>query len=91
MRVTHPFHPLLSRRLPCVGRRYNRHGERLLLQTDDGAIWPVPPQWTELASLDPEFAIGNGRALLLMADLMELANLVGQLSSKSAAGSAGGL
>jgi hypothetical protein len=33
--VTHPFHPLFGRQLPCVGKRYNRYGERLLLQAAD--------------------------------------------------------
>jgi hypothetical protein len=75
---------LFSRLLPCVGRRYNRHGERLLLQADDSAVWSVPPQWTDLASPDPEVVMGNGRALLRTADLMELASLVGRLSGKSA-------
>ncbi|MBY5827921.1 hypothetical protein HFN54_36830, partial [Rhizobium leguminosarum] len=38
MLVTHQFHPLFGRQLPCVGKRSNLQGERLLLQTDDGAI-----------------------------------------------------
>ncbi|NEJ82886.1 hypothetical protein GR268_41095 [Rhizobium leguminosarum] len=33
--------------MPCVGKRYNRHGERLLLQTEDATVWSVPPQWTD--------------------------------------------
>ncbi len=84
VRVTHPFHPLFSQRLPCVGRRYNRHGERLLLQTDDARVWPVPPQWTDLVSADPEILMGNARALLRVADLIELADLVSRLCDKSA-------
>ena len=70
--VTHQFHPLFGRQLPCVGKRSNLQGERLLLHTDDGAIWPLPPQWT-LVSIDPEVAASNGRALLLVSNLMELA------------------
>jgi len=84
VRVTHPFHPLFAQRLPCVGRRSNRHGERLLLQADNAAVWSVPPQWTDLVSEDPEVVMGSGRALLRFADLMELADLVGRLSGKSA-------
>jgi uncharacterized protein DUF5372 len=83
VRVTHPFHPLFARSLPCVGRRYNRHGERVLLQTDDAVVWSVPPQWTDLASPDPEVVMSNGRALFRVADLIELADLVKSLSSKS--------
>ncbi len=82
--VTHPFHPLFSRRLPCVGRRYNRHGERILLQTEDTAVWSVPPQWTDLVSSDPEVVMGNGRAIVRFADLVELADLVARISSQSA-------
>ncbi|WP_158407859.1 DUF5372 family protein [Sinorhizobium meliloti] len=80
MRVTHPFHPLLGQQLPCVGRRCNSHGERLLLQTEDATVWSVPPQWTDLVSPDPEVVMGNGRSLLRVIDLMELAALVERLS-----------
>jgi len=83
VRVTHPFHPLFARQLPCVGRRCNRHGERLLLQAGDAAIWSVPPQWTDLADRDPETVMGEGRALLRFSDLMELADLVDRLSDMS--------
>jgi len=85
VRVTHPFHPLFGRRLPCVGKRYNRYGKRLLLQMDDGTVWSVPPQWTELAGLDPAVVMGDGQAFLRAVDLMELASLVKRLSDKSAA------
>ena len=84
MRITHPFPPLFDRQLPCVGRRYNRHGERLLLQADDAAIWSVPPQWTDLVSPDLEVLMGNGRAVLRFADLLDLADLVDRLPGKLA-------
>jgi hypothetical protein len=84
VRVTHPFHPLFAQQLPCVGRRYNRHGARLLLQAVDGVIWSVSPQWTDLASKDPELVMGDGRAVLRFSDLLELADLVTQISDKSA-------
>src|SRR3984893_9057347 len=70
VRVTHPFHPLFGRQLPCVGKRYNRYGERLLLQHDGATVWSVPPQWTDLVGPDPEIVIGRGRALLRTVDLM---------------------
>ena len=84
VRVTHPFHPLFERRLACVGKRYNRYGKRLLLQGDDGTVWSVPPQWTDLAGLDPAVVMGDGRAVLRAIDLMELASLVKRLSDRSA-------
>ena len=85
VRVTHPFHPLFARQLPCVGRRSNRHGERLLLQSGDARIWPVPPQWTDLVSQDPEIVMGQGRMLLRVADLLELCALVQHLSGQAMA------
>jgi len=38
VRITHLFHPLSGRQLPCVGERYNRYGITLLLQIDDESI-----------------------------------------------------
>ena len=84
VRVTHPFHPLFERQLACVGKRYNRYGERLLLQDDGATVWSVPPQWTDLVGPDPEIVIGRGRALLRTVDLMELASLVKRLSDRAA-------
>jgi hypothetical protein len=84
VRVTHPFHPLFGRLLPCVGKRHNRYGKRLLLQDDVATVWSVPPQWTDLMGPDPEVVIGRGRALLRAVDLMELACLVKRLSNRGA-------
>jgi len=84
VRVTHPFHPLFGGQLPCVGKRYNRYGERLLLQDDGGALWSVPPQWTDLVGPDPEVVIGGGTALLRAVDLIDLASLVKRLTDRAA-------
>jgi hypothetical protein len=80
--VTHPFHPLSGRQLPCVGERYNRYGTTLLLETDDGAVCTVRPQWTDVVAPDPETVLGGRRALFRVADLLELAHLVDQLSGR---------
>jgi hypothetical protein len=63
-----------------VGERYNRYGKRLLLQVNASTICSVPPQWTDLTAPDLEIAMGEGRALLRVADLMALAQLVARLS-----------
>jgi hypothetical protein len=84
VRVTHVFHPLFALLLPCVGRRYNRHGERLLLQADDARIWSVPPQWTDLARQDLDVAMGDGRTVLRFSDLMDLTDLVARMSKHAA-------
>lgn len=79
MRITHPFHPFCGRQLVCVGERYNRYGKRLLLQVDASTICSVPPQWTDLADPDLEITMGEGRAVLRVADFMTLARLVARL------------
>jgi Family of unknown function (DUF5372) len=75
---------MFGRQLPCVGKRYNRYGKRLLLQSDGATVWSVPPQWTDLVGPDPEIVISHGRALLRSIDLMELAALVKHLSDTAA-------
>jgi hypothetical protein len=82
VRITHPFHPLSGKDLPCVGERYNRAGRRLLLRVDDANICSVPPQWTDQVAPDPETVIGEHRALFRVADLLELALLVDQLGRR---------
>lgn len=82
MRVTHPFHPLSGQQLACVGERYTRYGRRLLLHVDETTVCAVPPQWTDLVVPDPEIVLGGQRALFRVADLLELAQLVAQLSKR---------
>lgn len=79
VRVTHPFHPLSGRQFACVGERYNRYGKRLLLQVDARTVCSVPPQWTNAVAPDPAIAIGKRRAVVRVADLMELTQLVADL------------
>ena len=80
--MTHPFHPLSGQQLVCVGERYNRYGMTLLLETNDGSVCSVPPQWTDLVAPDPEIVIGEYRALFRVADLLELERLVDQLRKR---------
>jgi hypothetical protein len=82
VRVTHPFHPLNGQRLQYAGARYNRYGKRLLLRADDGTVWSVPPQWTDTVALDSEVAMGRGRSLFRVVDLLELANLVEHIAAE---------
>jgi len=82
VRITHSFHPLSGRKLPCVGERYNRYGMTLLLQIDDESVCSVPPQWTDVVAVDPEIAMGGHRALFRVVDLLELVGLVDRLSKR---------
>ena len=79
VQVTHPFHPLSGQQLVCVGERYNRYGTTLLLETEDGSVRSVPPQWTDLVAPDPEIVMGERRAPFRVVDLLELARLVDRL------------
>ena len=79
VQITHPFHPFSGRSFPCVGERYNRYGKRLLLQIDDRTMCSVPPQWTDLVATEPEIVLGARRALLRLADLLELERLISRL------------
>jgi hypothetical protein len=67
-----------------VGERCNGAGRRLLLRIDGDAVCSVPPQWTDLVGPDPEIVMGRQRALLRVADLVELARLVDRLSRRDA-------
>ena len=80
--VTHPFHPYSGQQGECVARRGNRSGKRWLLRFADGRICAVPPQWTDATTTDLELAVGAGRALCNLTDLLELAELVGRLMSQ---------
>lgn len=84
MCITHPFHPLSGQQLVWVGERYTRYGRRLLLQVDEATVCAVPPQWTDLVAPDPEIIIGKHRALVRVADLVELARLIEQLGQRDA-------
>jgi Family of unknown function (DUF5372) len=82
VRITHPFHPLSGKQLVCVGERCNPYGRRLLLQVNDVTVCSVPLQWTDLVAPDPEIVIGEHHALFRVADLLELARLLDQISGK---------
>ncbi len=69
-----------------MGERFNRYGKRLLLQLDETTVCSVPPQWTDLATPDPEIVMGERRALMRIADFVELARLVVRLGERAAQG-----
>jgi hypothetical protein len=82
VRVTHPFHPQSGRQLICVGKRNNRYGMTVLLEADDGLIYSVPPQWTDLVAPDPEIVLSDQHALFRVTDLLELARLIDRLNGR---------
>lgn len=82
MRITHPFHPCRGEQFVCVGERITRAGKRLLLRFSETAVHLIPPQWTDRVVPDMETALGKGRALFRVSDLIELADLVERLATK---------
>lgn len=52
VRITHPFHPLSGKRLPCVGERHNRYGRRLPAQLP--LVLPVEVVLLQTLSLGPQ-------------------------------------
>jgi hypothetical protein len=51
----------------------------LLLKADDGAVYAVRPQWTDVMAPDPEIVLGEQRALFRVTDLLELLRLLDRL------------
>lgn len=49
------------------------------MESDDGAVFSVRPQWTDVVAPDPEMVMGRQRALFRVADLLELARLLDRL------------
>jgi hypothetical protein len=54
-----------------------------LLRVDDGSVYSVPRQWTDLVAPNPEIALGEGRGLLRVADLLALTDLVERLRNSA--------
>lgn len=72
----HPFHPLAGRQLRRVGERANMFGRRVLCLADDGTVWALPIEWTDLVEPAVEQEIAAGRAYVLIENLLALAELV---------------
>jgi len=54
----------------------------VLLQSGEVA-WSVPREWTDLEGPDPEVVLGEGRSPFRVRDLIDLAQVVEQLSERS--------
>ena len=72
----HPFHPLAGLQLRRVGERANMFGRRVLCRADDGTVWALPIEWTDLVEPAVEHEIAAGRAYVLVENLLALAELV---------------
>jgi hypothetical protein len=81
VRVTHRFHPLFGRELEFVKRRRNWDADRVYVYDERGELVSLPVEWTDVAPEDPFVVIAAGRCAFRVEDLLELAGLVGRLSS----------
>jgi hypothetical protein len=77
--VTHPFHPLHGREFTLLAHRHNRGEDRAFFIDDRGQLVSVPAQWTGLAPPDPSVILAAGGCAFGVADLLELALLIGQV------------
>ena len=78
-RITHPFHPHAGREFGVVTWRHNWSEDRVYFHDDEKKLRSVPSQWTSLVSEDPAVVVGAGRAHFRLAELLELATLLGEL------------
>jgi hypothetical protein len=79
--ITHPFHPYFGRDFALVTWRHNWAEDRVYFQDGSQRLRSVSSQWTDLVADDPVVVIGEGRAHLRIADMLELADLLKGLRS----------
>jgi hypothetical protein len=79
VRVTHRFHPLSGRSFEFVNRRKNWQSDRVCFFDDSGELACLPAEWTDVVLADPFVVVAAGRSPFRTADLLELAELIGEL------------
>ena len=75
-RVTHPFHPLCGRQYVLVTYRRNWGMDRVYFHNEAGTLCSLPAAWTSVAPPDPVVALGQGRSLFRVEDLLVLSRLI---------------
>jgi hypothetical protein len=82
-RVVHPFHPLPGQELELVGYTHAWGEDRVFFRAPIGdQVWTLPASWTDLAPTDPFVAVAAGRSLFRVEDLLRLAHLLGEMTSR---------
>lgn len=85
--VTHCFHPLHGKTLELVDIRNGwSGGEQVYYHDEAGHERSMPIAWTSLVATDPVVAFGEGRSAFRLADLLELARLIGELRAQQQTG-----
>lgn len=84
--MVHPFHPLPGRDLEFVKRRRNWRADRVYVLDDRGELVSLPAEWTDVVVADPFVVMSAGRSPFHIADLVELARLVDEITSRRSPG-----
>lgn len=75
-RITHPFHPLRGQQLVAVDERWSWGRRWLYCSEENGKLFCVPAQWTDVEGEDAFVRVSAGRALGRVEDLLRLADLL---------------
>ncbi|MCZ7532665.1 MAG: Y4bD/Y4pK family protein [Acidimicrobiia bacterium] len=78
--MTHPFHPWSGAEFVLVGVRQTWGESRVFFFADDGTQKSLPTGWTDAFDPDPFVVVAAGRSPFKVVDLLELAELVGDVS-----------
>jgi hypothetical protein len=82
VQVTHPFHPLAGQDFEFVKRRKNWRADRVYLYNAADELVSLPAEWTDLVAPDPFVVVSAGRSPFHIADLLELADLLSELTGR---------
>jgi len=77
--VTHRFHPLSGQSFEFVNRRRNWQSDRVCFFDDAGELACLPTEWAGVVLEDPFVVVSAGRSPFRTADLLALAELIGEL------------
>lgn len=80
--MTHRFHPLFGREFEFVVHRRNWGEDRVHLHDENGELFSLPAGWTDVAPVDPFVVVAEGRCPFRVADLLAVADLIGQVRSQ---------
>ena len=84
--MVHPFHPLTGRDLEFVKRRRNWRADRVYVIDDHDELVSLPAEWTDVVVADPFVVVSAGRSPFHIADLLELARLVDEITGRRSPG-----
>jgi hypothetical protein len=57
--------------------------DRVFFYNNEQQLIALPASWTDVVAVDPFVAVADGRSLFRAEDLLDLAELMGLLSSRS--------